>query len=468
MVGLNKNARPLLSVVKGKPHATSKDHETDNKPTPDSTKDDSDSDSDDDNDKVGLGGLRKKPKPIHVPRTKQISSNQVVPAKRGIEARDELDTPSFTSSSSQSKRPTKTFSKKPSFTARNKVVRQEKTASSFRDASTAPPKLDPTKKKAVFRTHGPTEPLSSQQDASSATSAPTFRRTTNAVTDRSDILGQSEPIILESSQLSPPPSSPISSVCDLDLDQPAAEDLDKRPRCPICAERIEQELWDKFQDEINYKRMNLRLQERFCQTHKARTADDVWLDRGYPKIDWSTLKSRLAAHRDHINAILDGDYTSPYYKQHAKVVTDIKNRSTTSAVASGRFTGLRAGYYGSKGERIMADNIIQTFSDKLRSLSRTDPLMASGGASGGVSGFVHAIIVPELALGLIMEDMNCDRDRAEVILADSADIGELFNAEEDETVPQQVEIDLLDTSGVNEKKSEIVYTKKPREESRRA
>jgi hypothetical protein len=117
---------------------------------------------------------------------------------------------------------------------------------------------------------------------------------------------------------------------------------------------------------------------------------------------------------------------------------------------------------------IRADNIIQTFSDKLRSLSRTDPLMASGGASGGVSGFVHAIIVPELALGLIMEDMNCDRDRAEVILADSADIGELFNAEEDETVPQQVEIDLLDTSGVNEKKSEIVYTKKPREESRRA
>jgi hypothetical protein len=130
MVGLNKNARPLLSMVKGKPHATSKDHETDNKPTPDSTKNDSDSDSDDDDDDDDnsvLGGLRKKPKPIHVPRTKQIISNSVVPAKRGIEARDELDTPSFTSSSSQSKRPTKTFSKKASFTARTKIVRQEKT-----------------------------------------------------------------------------------------------------------------------------------------------------------------------------------------------------------------------------------------------------------------------------------------------------------------------------------------------------
>jgi hypothetical protein len=132
MVGLNKNARPLLSVVKGKPHATSKDHETDNKPAPNSTKDDSDSDSsddDDDNDNSVLGILPgKKPTRLRVPpRTSQYPSTSVVPAKRGAEAKDELDTPSFTSSSSQSKHPTKTFSKKPSFTARNKVVRQEKT-----------------------------------------------------------------------------------------------------------------------------------------------------------------------------------------------------------------------------------------------------------------------------------------------------------------------------------------------------
>lgn len=95
--------------------------------------------------------------------------------------------------------------------------------------------------------------------------------------------------------------------------------------------------------------------------------------------------------------------------------------------------------------------------------------MASGGASGGVSGYVHAILVPEMALGLIMEDMNCDRDRAEIILADSADIGELFNAEEDEKVPQ-VEIDLLDTSGDVNDDSETIHTvqKKPRKEFRRA
>lgn len=60
-----------------------------------------------------------------------------------------------------------------------------------------------------------------------------------------------------------------------------------------------------------------------------------------------------------------------------------------------------------------------------------------------MSGFVHAILVPEMALELITQDMDCDRDKAKVILADSADIGEMLNGEEDEKVPR-VEVDLLD------------------------
>ncbi|KAG9862404.1 hypothetical protein KCV02_g24496, partial [Aureobasidium melanogenum] len=207
--------------------------------------------------------------------------------------------------------------------------------------STVQPQPEPPKKKAGFRTLPAPEPSSSQAEAPSVASAPTFRHHANAAADSTDISGQSQPITLESSQLSPPPSSPISSICDFDLEQ-----TDKSPRCPICGEKIEQEFWDKFQDEICHRRMNLRLQERFCQAHKARTADDVWQDRGYPSINWSALQSRLRAHHAHIHAILDGNYESPYYKQHAKLVSQSKGRSAGSAAASGRFTGLRAGYYG--------------------------------------------------------------------------------------------------------------------------
>jgi hypothetical protein len=120
--------------------------------------------------------------------------------------------------------------------------------------------------------------------------------------------------------------------------------------------------------------MSIRLQEKFCQTHKARTADDLWLDRGYPNIDWSALKSRFGAHHGHIHAVLNGDYTSPFYKQHAKMVSSIKNRSATSAAVSGRFTGLRAGYYGTKGEKIMyvlEDHNISLFMSNLNPGPRT-------------------------------------------------------------------------------------------------
>jgi hypothetical protein len=127
MNGLTRKAPRLLSMVNGKPHATSEDHEPDNKRAPDPASDDSD--SDDDNDKSTLGELPgRKPVRLRVPqRTNRTPSSSIVPAKRGAEPEDPLDSVSFTSSSSQSKRRTITFSKKPSFVARNKVARQEKT-----------------------------------------------------------------------------------------------------------------------------------------------------------------------------------------------------------------------------------------------------------------------------------------------------------------------------------------------------
>ena len=68
--------------------------------------------------------------------------------------------------------------------------------------------------------------------------------------------------------------------------------------------------------------------------------------------------------------------------------------------------------------------------------------MAHSGSSGGVSGYVHAVLVPEMAVVLIMEDMDCGREAAMRIMADSTDVGEALNEEENDNVPR-VEIDLL-------------------------
>lgn len=70
------------------------------------------------------------------------------------------------------------------------------------------------------------------------------------------------------------------------------------------------------------------------------------------------------------------------------------------------------------------------FASKIRRLAASDKLISSG----GVSGYVQAVLVPELAVLLVMDDMGVDEDKSREILADSGDIGNLLNEEEDEII----------------------------------
>lgn len=78
---------------------------------------------------------------------------------------------------------------------------------------------------------------------------------------------------------------------------------------------------------------------------------------------------------------------------------------------------------------------MRAFSDKLRQLAGSDKLIAATGVSGGVSGYVASVLVPELAISLVKEDAGVDARRAREIISESADIGELLNGEQDEKVP---------------------------------
>lgn len=71
------------------------------------------------------------------------------------------------------------------------------------------------------------------------------------------------------------------------------------------------------------------------------------------------------------------------------------------------------------------------FTSKLRRLSASDDLISSG----GVSEFVQAVLVPELALQLIKDDMNIDdEEQAREVQRNSVDIGHMLNEEEDEVI----------------------------------
>lgn len=70
------------------------------------------------------------------------------------------------------------------------------------------------------------------------------------------------------------------------------------------------------------------------------------------------------------------------------------------------------------------------FTPKLRRLVASDKLISSG----GVSGYVQAVLAPELAVMLVMQDMGTDEEGARAVLRDSVEIGNLLNEEEDEVI----------------------------------
>lgn len=76
-----------------------------------------------------------------------------------------------------------------------------------------------------------------------------------------------------------------------------------------------------------------------------------------------------------------------------------------------------------------------TFSSQIRRLASTDKIISSG---GGVSGYVQAVLVPELAILLVKEDMGVDDEEARVILQESIEIGDLLNEEEEEVINGKV------------------------------
>ena len=74
------------------------------------------------------------------------------------------------------------------------------------------------------------------------------------------------------------------------------------------------------------------------------------------------------------------------------------------------------------------ESVMSRFSEQIRELAAKDKLISSR----GVSGYVQAVLVRELAVLMIQEDMGCGAQRARDILKESIGIGDLLNEEEEE------------------------------------
>ncbi|KAI1383474.1 uncharacterized protein F4822DRAFT_420756 [Hypoxylon trugodes] len=199
-------------------------------------------------------------------------------------------------------------------------------------------------------------------------------------------------------------------IGDISIESPVATTA----RCPMCHEAVDAELLAKYSDR---GRMNIRKQTEFCRKHKRQTALNSRSQKGYPKINWDTLDTRLKAHQGFLKEILEGTRESYFREVLKENVESGKNRTLLKTDDS-----LTPGYYGPRGLRAMTEYIMRTLSSVVRKRAIEDRLVSARGHTA----YVQVVLVPELAVRLIMEDMDVAEEDAREIMQDSIEVGELL------------------------------------------
>lgn len=222
-----------------------------------------------------------------------------------------------------------------------------------------------------------------------------------------------------------------SPLTDLDAADPT-------PLCPLCNKPVDQSQLDDFK--ASQPRMTVASMRRFCEQHRRRTARETWVQKGYPDIEWPSLDGRIAAHYSFLRRILEGDEPCHHGELFRDAVLQGRNRTLLQSDAN-----LTPGYYGIRGLRAMTENLICEFAALLRRRSVEDRLIAARGHTM----YLQAVLVPELAVRLIMEDMGVGVEEARGILTESSDIGELLNDEIPDVILDDDDDDDSDEMGLS-------------------
>lgn len=358
---LSRRARPLLHVVDGKQHATADDHE----------------------------------------QTKSGGSSPLSDVPKEVDYEDLTRDPDSGSSSSdeaEASKPVDTFKARPGFSKSKPTSKSTKTTKSISNGGAK--EKDPApeedwmtqsqksrntqfKKRKTYGSSQRSEPSSNPfKKAKITSSAPSSSQdgfVKRGSTAQTKI--QSSPATVQSTQDSfalphtkivprlradglPSPDatdamSPVgewSSSPEPELEVVHLDGDDSTPRepCPVCSAPVSRSLRLEFEVEhCRGKRMNLRMQDKFCRLHKREEATQLWRQRGYPDIDWNDLPSRLKDIETHIDDLMSGKVRSSFRTDFEQSVQRNTTRTATKAWEADVDQACETGYYGPKGARVL-------------------------------------------------------------------------------------------------------------------
>ncbi|KAJ6190659.1 hypothetical protein N7519_000680 [Penicillium mononematosum] len=239
-----------------------------------------------------------------------------------------------------------------------------------------------------------------------------------------------------------PLSSPSSSTCEQmsQLEELAAKENRKpspprRALCPMCHKEVD---WASLELFKSQPKQRIREQVMFCESHKLRSAMDLWRERGYPNIDWDGFEERVQSYFPQLEKLLVPGAFSYYRNIFSASFAPGKARNSRVRLSDGeRLETMTCGYYGTMGATKMYVTIIRRFSVVVRRLATTDDLIKTA----GVAGYTQSVLVPELAVLLVKDDMKVTDEDARRIMRESMDIGHRVNPDRN-VVPIPEEVDL--------------------------
>lgn len=208
--------------------------------------------------------------------------------------------------------------------------------------------------------------------------------------------------------------------------------------CPICRAPVkEDEYWDYWKGQEK----TVKNQNKFCRAHKTKSAWEEYRSEGYPDITWNALPQRIKKRRMDLFKILSNDRPSIYRDRYEPIALTGK----AAAVPSRRKDlpeyvqqelesyalddqSTYPGYYGPHGRRLITETVMKVLKNEIKNCSDS-VVQGSGPAT-----FVQAVLVPEAAIMLIMEDCGVDRTEAEEIREKTYELGMLLNEEIEDKV----------------------------------
>jgi hypothetical protein len=216
-------------------------------------------------------------------------------------------------------------------------------------------------------------------------------------------------------------------------------------RCTLCSKPVEQdEYWNFWKG----KDRTVKNKSAFCHAHKKNSAQKEYAQKGYPDIDWKALPRRIRRHKTTLSQILNNDRLSIHRDRYEPLALTGK-----AAAVPSRRTDLAEdvqeelesyaldekavypGYYGSHGRRVITESVMDTLKVEMKNC-KDRVVQASG-----IAAFVQAVMVPEVAILLIMDDCSVGRKEADRIREKTYDMGLLLNEEIEDVLERQDDSD---------------------------